>query len=52
MILEYFKLAVKTLKYRKIRSWLTVLGIVIGIAAIVSLYTLGEGLEKINNWAV
>ncbi|MFT4261055.1 MAG: ABC transporter permease [Candidatus Woesearchaeota archaeon] len=45
MISEYIKLAVLSLKKRGIRSWLTMLGIFIGIAAIVSLISLGQGLE-------
>ena len=39
-------LAVNNLKERKLRSWLTVLGIVIGIAAVVTLMLLGTGLEN------
>lgn len=31
--------------HRKLRSWLTVLGIVIGVAAIVALVSIGEGLQ-------
>ncbi|MBS3162590.1 ABC transporter permease [Candidatus Woesearchaeota archaeon] len=33
------------MRHRQLRSWLTVLGVVIGIAAIVSLMTIGQGLE-------
>jgi putative ABC transport system permease protein len=32
--------------HRQLRSWLTVLGVIIGIAAIVSLITIGQGLEN------
>jgi putative ABC transport system permease protein len=46
MIKEYFKISWKEIKRRKIRSWLTLIGIFIGIAAIVSLITLGQGLEN------
>lgn len=46
MRLEYFGLALKNLKKRGIRTWLTMLGIFIGIAAIVSLVSLGQGLEE------
>jgi len=46
MILDYFKLACKNLRYRKLRSWLTMLGIFIGIAAVVSLISLGQGLQN------
>lgn len=45
MIQDYFSLAFKNLKHRGIRSWLTLLGIFIGITAVVSLISLGEGLE-------
>ncbi len=46
MIQEYFKLSMKSMRHRKLRSWLTILGIVIGIAAIISLISLGYGLEN------
>jgi putative ABC transport system permease protein len=46
MILDYLKIALQSLKKRKIRTWLTMLGIFIGIAAVVSLISLGNGLEK------
>jgi len=34
---EYFKIAFKTIATRRIRSWLTTVGIVIGVFLIVSL---------------
>ncbi len=43
---EYFKLALNNLKSRRLRSWLTMLGIIIGIAAVISLVTLGQGLQQ------
>jgi putative ABC transport system permease protein len=46
MIKELFMLGWKNIIHRKLRSWLTVLGVVIGIAAIVSLITIGNGLEN------
>ena len=42
---HYFILAFKNLKRRGIRSWLTLLGIFIGIAAVVSLISLGNSLQ-------
>lgn len=42
---EYFKIALKSLVTRKIRSWLTIIGIVIGVFLIVSLLSLSEGLK-------
>ena len=44
-----FSLAVNNIKERKLRSWLTVIGIVIGIGAIVTLIFLGNGLENAIN---
>ena len=46
MFSQYFSLAFKNLRHRGLRSWLTILGIFIGIAAVVSLISLGQGLEK------
>ena len=46
MIKDYFKIPAKEIKRRKLRSWLTLIGVFIGIAAIVSLITLGQGLEN------
>ncbi|MEK7562142.1 MAG: ABC transporter permease [Patescibacteria group bacterium] len=42
---EYFKIALKTIATRRVRSWLTTIGIVIGIFLIVSLLSLSEGLK-------
>jgi putative ABC transport system permease protein len=43
---ESLEIAIDTFKHRKISSFLTVLGIVIGIAAIISLISMGTGLER------
>ena len=45
MIRESLELSLDSLKHRKASSALTVLGIVIGITAIVSLLSIGEGLQ-------
>jgi len=45
MIKDYFALAFGNLRHRGLRSWLTILGIFIGIAAVVSLISLGQGLQ-------
>ncbi|MCA9485573.1 MAG: ABC transporter permease [Nanoarchaeota archaeon] len=45
MFVDYLLLAFKNVRKRGIRSWLTMLGIFIGIAAVVSLISLGQGLE-------
>lgn len=42
---EYFKISFKNLITRKIRSWLTTIGIVIGVFLIVSLLSLSQGLK-------
>lgn len=46
MISEYFLLAVNSIIHRKLRSWLTIIGIIIGVAAIISLITISRGLEN------
>jgi putative ABC transport system permease protein len=45
MIKDYFLLALGNLRHRGLRSWLTILGVFIGIAAVVSLISMGQGLE-------
>ncbi|MBT4258217.1 ABC transporter permease [archaeon] len=45
MIQDYFFLAVKNLKHRGARSWLTLLGIFIGVTAVVALISLGNALQ-------
>ncbi len=42
---EYFKIASTNLQKRSLRSWLTILGIVIGVFLIVSLLSLSEGIK-------
>ncbi len=46
MISEYFSLAFKNLRKRKLRSGLTILGIIIAIATIFILISVSLGLEK------
>lgn len=45
MLKDYLLFSFNNLRSRKLRSWLTMLGIFIGIAAVVSLISLGEGLR-------
>ena len=45
MLRDAFTLSVKNLKHRGLRSWLTLLGIFIGVTAVVSLISLGNGLQ-------
>jgi putative ABC transport system permease protein len=49
MISDYISLAFGNLKHRGIRSWLTLLGIFIGIMAVVALISLGNGLKEAVN---
>lgn len=46
MFVDFLRLALSNLRRRKLRAWLTMLGIFIGIAAVVSLISLGQGMEK------
>jgi len=45
MILDYVKLVITNLANRKLRSLLTIIGIFIGIAAVVSLLSIGQGVN-------
>ena len=49
MISDYVKLALGNLRHRGLRSWLTLLGIFIGITAVVALISLGNGLKMAVN---
>ncbi|MEM0493382.1 MAG: ABC transporter permease [Candidatus Thermoplasmatota archaeon] len=46
MLNDHLKLAIKNLQHRLTRSLLTLLGIAIGIMAIISLMALGEGMQQ------
>jgi putative ABC transport system permease protein len=43
---DFFRLAVRNIRHRKKRSWLTILGTMVGILAIVALISIGQGLEN------
>jgi putative ABC transport system permease protein len=49
MIKDYSKLAIKNLRKRKLRSWLTIIGIVISMAVIFTLISLSLGLREAIN---
>ena len=49
MLGEYIKISVNSLRRRKLRSWLTIIGIIIGISAIVSLTLIAQGTENAVN---
>ncbi len=40
------QLALNILAHSKLRSWLTIIGIIIGIAAIVSIISISEGAQQ------
>ena len=46
MISDYFNIAWKNLRKRKLRSWLTMIGIIISIATIFVLISLSIGLQN------
>ena len=45
MLKDYLMLSFRSLTKRKLRSWLTLIGIFIGISAVVALIGLGEGMR-------
>jgi len=49
MLTEYFRLAFRSIGKRKKRTALTMLGIFVGIAAVVALVSLGQGLQGTLN---
>lgn len=46
MIGDYLLFALNGIRNRKLRSWLTMLGIFVGIMSVVAIISLGEGLQK------
>src|SRR5690606_12696508 len=46
MIAEAFRLAARSIVRNKLRSFLTILGIVIGVAAVIAMVTVGQGSSK------
>ncbi|OYT27430.1 MAG: hypothetical protein B6U97_01535 [Candidatus Altiarchaeales archaeon ex4484_96] len=49
MIEDYFKLAIDGIKHRKLRTGLTMMGVFVGIIAVVALISLGQGLQNLIN---
>jgi len=43
---DILAMSMNSLTHRKLRSWLTVLGIVVGVAAVVALVSIGQGLQQ------
>jgi putative ABC transport system permease protein len=46
MLADYAELALHNIRSRKLRSWLTILGIVIGVMAVVALIAIGQGMKQ------
>ncbi len=44
-IQNFLRIAINNITHRQMRSWLTILGVIIGIAAIVSLISISNGME-------
>ena len=49
MYWDFFKMSLRSLQQRKKRSWLTMIGIFIGVATIVSLMSVGQGMQDAIN---
>jgi len=45
-MLHILKFVIRNIKRRKLRNWLTIAGIIVGVLAIVSLISLSEGLKE------
>lgn len=45
MLKDFFILILKGVRYRPIRSWLTILGVVIGVMLVVVILSLGSGIQ-------
>jgi len=43
---DIFKLSLNSLTHRGLRSWLTILGIIIGVAAVVAMLSIGTGMTQ------
>jgi ABC-type lipoprotein release transport system permease subunit len=46
LIGEIFRVALEAIRANKLRSFLTILGIIIGIAAVITMVALGEGAQR------
>jgi putative ABC transport system permease protein len=49
MVRDFMALAGSSILHRRVRSWLTVIGVFIGITAVVALISIGLGLERTVN---
>ena len=46
MIADYVRISFNSIRHRKLRSWLTIIGIIIGIGSIIALISLSQGLQN------
>lgn len=46
MLFDYIRFSIRSLSHRPKRSWLTIIGILIGITAVVALISLGQGMQR------
>ena len=46
MKLNLFQLALKNIRSRRTRSWLTILGVLVGVTAVVALLSIGTGVQE------
>ena len=46
MKLNLFRLALKNIGSRRTRSWLTILGVLVGVTAVVALLSIGTGVQE------
>jgi putative ABC transport system permease protein len=49
MLIEYIRFAVDGIRNRSLRSWLTTIGVLVGVMAVVALISLGQGLQGYIN---
>ena len=49
MLADLFRLSLRSLAHRPTRTWLTMIGIFIGVAAVVALVSLGQGMKDAIN---
>ncbi len=49
MISDLFSMSVRNMNRRKMRTFLTFLGIVIGVSAVVALISIGQGMQMSIN---
>jgi len=43
---DIFRLSLSHVRKSKMRSWLTIIGIVIGVAAVVAIISIGQGMQE------